>query len=281
MRDCRGGGAAWLLDEPDTDGGGGRAIAPCPACGKCRRPGYSIDDRLTMRTVFGASRARDPDDKSAIIAVQNFNGGVGNSTVTTPLVHYFALQGNKVLVVDCDSQATATTLFGFNPHFNIRRGETLYPYLSIDLTKADLFYTVKTTPWYTVYLIPSNLELFDVEYEPAASSADGTSVLATRFRKFKQGLADLAWNYDIVLLASQSRRLCYVALCFTRPSGQQRCRGSNRNWMKVGGHVNSSRTYFGGEKSEKGEGRASSLTRHHHRLKTGPRIVKGLGRSSF
>jgi chromosome partitioning protein len=165
-----------------------------------RRPGYSIDDLLTMRAVLGASPARDTDDKPAIIAVQNFKGGVGKSTVTTHLAHYFAVQGYKVLVVDCDSQATTTTLFGFNPHFNISREETLYPYLSIDPTQADLLYAVKPTPWPNVDLIPSNLELFDVEYELAASGADGTSVLATRFRKLKQGLADLARGYDIVLL---------------------------------------------------------------------------------
>ena len=132
--------------------------------------------------------------------MQNFKGGVGKSTVTTHLAHYFAVQGYRVLVVDCDSQATTTTLFGFNPHFNITREETLYPYLSIDPTQADLAYAIKPTPWPNVDLIPSNLELFDVEYELAAAGSDGGSVLAARFRKLKRGLADLARNYDIVLL---------------------------------------------------------------------------------
>jgi chromosome partitioning protein len=166
-----------------------------------RRPGYSIEDLLNMRQVLGASPARRDLDPPAIIAVQNFKGGVGKSTVTTHLAHYLGVQGYRVLVVDCDSQATTTTLFGFNPHFNITREQTLYPYLSIDPTEADLFYAVQKTPWPSVDLIPSNLELFDVEYELAAAGADGGSVLASRFRKLKQGLQDLARNYDIVLLA--------------------------------------------------------------------------------
>jgi chromosome partitioning protein len=153
-----------------------------------------------MRDVLGSSPARAPLDVPAVIAVQNFKGGVGKSTVTTHLAHYFAVQGYRVLVVDCDSQATTTTLFGFNPHFNITREETLYPYLSIDPTQADLLYAVKRTPWPNVDLIPSNLELFDVEYELAASGSDGQSVLAARFRKLKQGLMDLARNYDVVIL---------------------------------------------------------------------------------
>ncbi len=177
----------------------GRLPAPQPTENH-RRPGYSIEDMLNMRQVLGASPARAPLDQAAIIAVQNFKGGVGKSTVTTHLAHYLAVQGYRVLVVDCDSQATTTTLFGFNPHFNITREQTLYPYLSIDPTQTDLLYAVQKTPWPNVDLIPSNLELFDVEYELAAAGADGGSVLASRFRKLKQGLQDLARNYDIVLL---------------------------------------------------------------------------------
>lgn len=177
----------------------GRLPSP-PASDTGRRLGYTVEELLHMREVLGASPARAPMDQPAIIAVQNFKGGVGKSTVTCHLAHYFAVQGYRVLVVDCDSQATTTTLFGFNPHFNIAREETLYPYLSIDPTQADLLYAVKRTPWPNVDLIPSNLELFDVEYELAAAGADGGSVLATRFRKLKQGLADLARNYDVVIL---------------------------------------------------------------------------------
>ncbi|MEM9289314.1 MAG: AAA family ATPase [Sphingomonadales bacterium] len=175
-------------------------LPPPPAAENGRRVGYDIPAILNMREVLGASPRRAEGDAPAIMAVQNFKGGVGKSTVTTHLAHYLAVQGYRVLVVDCDSQATTTTLFGFNPHFNIKREETLYPYLSIDPTQADLLYAVQPTPWPNVDLIPSNLELFDVEYELAAAGADGQSVLATRFRKLKQGLVDLAQRYDVVIL---------------------------------------------------------------------------------
>lgn len=172
---------------------------PSPALDTGKRSGYSIDDMLVMRRVLSAEPHRAESDPPAIIAVQNFKGGVGKSTVTTHLAHYLGLQGYRVLVVDCDSQATTTTLFGFNPHFNITRDETLYPYLALEPTQADLLYAVKKTPWPNVDLIPSNLGLFDVEYELAGSSGDGR-VLAARFRKLKQGLQDMARDYDVVLL---------------------------------------------------------------------------------
>ena len=174
---------------------------PSPAFDEAgRRLGYDVAAMLRMREVLGASPSRADGDEPAIIAVQNFKGGVGKSTVTTHLAHYLAIQGYRVLVVDCDSQATTTTLFGFNPHFDVEREQTLYPYQSIDPTQADLLYAVQPTPWPNVDLIPSCLELFDVEYELAAAGSDGQNVLAARFRKLKQGLRDLARSYDVVIL---------------------------------------------------------------------------------
>jgi chromosome partitioning protein len=175
-------------------------LPPAPTAESGRRLGYDIKTMLTLRKVLGASPSRQSKDEPAIIAVQNFKGGVGKSTVTTHLAHYLAVQGYRVLVVDCDSQATTTSLFGFNPHFDVTREQTLYPYLSIDPTQVDLLYAVQPTPWPNVDLIPSNLELFDVEYELAAAGSSGGSILATRFRKLKQGLKDLSRSYDVVIL---------------------------------------------------------------------------------
>ncbi len=177
----------------------GRLPSP-PETESGRRSGYDIPSLLNMRKVLGASPRRGPGDEPAIITVQNFKGGVGKSTVTTHLAHYLAISGYRVLVVDCDSQATTTTLFGFNPHMAIRREETLYPYLSIEPTQDDLRYSVKPTCWPNVDLIPSNLQMFDVEYELAAAGSRGGGTLASRFRKLKQGLHELAQDYDVVLL---------------------------------------------------------------------------------
>lgn len=180
----------------ETDG---RLPSP-PESDTGRRLGYDISALLNMRQVLGASPSRKSSDPPAIITVQNFKGGVGKSTVTTHLAHYLAVSGYRVLVVDCDSQATTTTLFGFNPHFAIRREETLYPYLSIEPTEDDLRYAVKSTVWPNVDLIPSNLQMFDIEYELAAAGAGGSGTLVSRFRKLREGLADLAQNYDVVIL---------------------------------------------------------------------------------
>jgi chromosome partitioning protein len=167
---------------------------------KGRRLGYNIENILRMREVLDASPRRGAKDQAAIIAVQNFKGGVGKSTITTHLSHYLAVQGYRVLVVDCDSQATTTTLFGLNPHFQIPQDATLYPYLALEATRDDLAYAIHRTPWPNVDLIPSCLQLFDVEYELAAAGATGESVISARFRKLRQGLQKAAEDYDVVIL---------------------------------------------------------------------------------
>jgi chromosome partitioning protein len=165
-----------------------------------RRLGYSVGELLNMRQVLGASPARPPSDPAAIVAIQNFKGGVGKSTLAVHFAHRLAIKGYRVLVVDCDSQATTTTLFGFNPHLQILQRNTLYPFLALEPTESDLNYAVLRTPWPNVDLIPSCLELFDIEYELAAVTSSGENILASRFHKLREGLQTLSRNYDVILL---------------------------------------------------------------------------------
>lgn len=93
-----------------------------------RRNGYSLSDINQMREVFGTLPHRAPEDPPLILAIQNFKGGVGKSTVVTHLAQYFALKGYRVCVIDCDSQASTTAIFGLNPDVNIdRRGRHALP----------------------------------------------------------------------------------------------------------------------------------------------------------
>lgn len=165
-----------------------------------RRLGYSMAELLNMRQVLNASPARPASDPAAIIALQNFKGGVGKSTLTVHFAHRMAIKGYRVLVVDCDSQATTTTLFGFNPHLQIRQHNTLYPFLALEPTESDLNYAILRTPWPNIDLIPSCLELFDIEYELAAVTSSGENILASRFHKLREGLQNLSRNYDVILL---------------------------------------------------------------------------------
>ena len=77
---------------------------------------------------FGTLPWRDPaTDAPLVIACQNFKGGVGKSTTCVNLAHYLALKGYRVLVIDTDSQATTTSMFGYVPDAEITQDETILP----------------------------------------------------------------------------------------------------------------------------------------------------------
>ena len=166
-----------------------------PATG--RRNGYSLAEVNRMREVFGTLPHRAKDDPPAIIAVQNFKGGVGKSTVVAHLGHYFALKGYRVCIIDCDSQASTTAIFGLNPDVDVDEDEdTLYPFLQHGGPKT-LHYALRATHWPGIAIIPANLGLYDAEYEFAARMARDPAFILDRLREGVESIAD---QFDIILL---------------------------------------------------------------------------------
>lgn len=162
-----------------------------------RRLGYSLSQINEMRRVFGTLPHRAPDDPPLIMAVQNFKGGVGKTTIVTHLAQNFALKGYRVCVVDCDSQASTTAMFGLNPDVDVDEDEeTLYPFLRHG-GPTSLHYALRATYWPGIAIIPANLGLYDAEYEFAARMARNPDFILDRLR---DGVRSIADQFDIVLL---------------------------------------------------------------------------------
>jgi chromosome partitioning protein len=94
-----------------------------------RRLGYSLVQIQAFRRHFGTLPQRADSDPPITIACQNFKGGVGKSTTCVNFAHYLALKGYRVLVIDTDSQATTTSMFGYMPDAQVTQEQTLLPYL--------------------------------------------------------------------------------------------------------------------------------------------------------
>jgi chromosome partitioning protein len=161
-----------------------------------RRVGYTLTEINQMRAVFGTRPWRSDGDPLAVIAVQNFKGGVGKSTISTHLAQYLAIQGYRVCLIDCDSQGSSTALFGYVPDLDIDEEATLYPFFR-HAEMASLSYAVRETHWDGLYLIPANLKLYSAEYELAARIARADPGLLNRLADGVQSIAD---HFDVVIL---------------------------------------------------------------------------------
>ncbi|MFV0643690.1 MAG: AAA family ATPase [Sphingomonadaceae bacterium] len=173
----------------------GRLISPVRTATN-RRVGYTLGQLNEMREVFGTRPSRITSDPLAVVAVQNFKGGVGKSTVSVHLAQFLAIKGYRVCLIDCDSQASATTLFGYVPDLDLTEDETLYPFLRYD-DILSLSYAVKKTHFDGLDLVPSNLRLFQSEYELAARMATGEGALLNRLA---EGILSIGDSYDIVVI---------------------------------------------------------------------------------
>ena len=162
-----------------------------------RRTGYTLKDVNRMRDVFNTRPWRSESDEPVVIAIQNFKGGVGKSTIVCHLAQHLALGGYRVCVVDCDSQASTTSIFGLNPDIDIdEQEETLYPFFRHG-GPPSLDFTLRATYWDGIALIPANLGLYDAEYEFAARLVRENARALDRLR---EGIDTIKNRFDVVLL---------------------------------------------------------------------------------
>lgn len=167
-----------------------------------RRVGYSLEQVQAFRGHFGTLPWRANSDAPITIACQNFKGGVGKSTTCVNFAHYLALKGYRILVIDTDSQATTTSMFGYMPDAQVTQEQTLLPYL--DSSESSLVYAVRKTYWPNVDLIPSCLALYEAEMAIAAHLAaqDDRAKRLEFFSELKFGIQTVSQHYDVVLLDS-------------------------------------------------------------------------------
>ncbi|MEI6351828.1 MAG: ParA family protein [Verrucomicrobiota bacterium] len=122
-----------------------------------------------------------------IIAIANQKGGVGKTTTSVSLSTCLAAQGKRVLLIDLDPQANATSAFGLTG----LQGQSIYEPL---IGQASVIDKVTPTRFENLWIIPADLNLAGAEIEVARQEEH-----LTRLQVALQPLREDA-TFDYVLM---------------------------------------------------------------------------------
>ncbi len=125
---------------------------------------------------------------SEIIAIANQKGGVGKTTTAINLVASLAVMEKKVLLIDLDPQANATTGLGFN------RNQYEYNIYHVLIGRKKLSQIILKCSIPTLHLAPSNIGLVGVEKEFYDSETKGRELI------LKSKLKEVEGKYDYVVI---------------------------------------------------------------------------------
>ncbi|GIX43542.1 MAG: chromosome partitioning protein ParA [Leptospiraceae bacterium] len=123
------------------------------------------------------------------ISIANQKGGVGKTTTAIQISYNLSLKNYRVLMVDLDPQANATSVFlDISPH-SLSLEETVYVILKDKKGPENI---IKQTKWKNLYILPSTIALSEIE-PILTGNVDG-------FFRLQDSLENIKSQFDFIII---------------------------------------------------------------------------------
>ena len=158
---------------------------------------FTIDEIRGM-AVKNGMRHRYAQGHGICLTVANFKGGVLKTSTVVTLSQYLAERGLKVLVIDLDPQASATTLYGLSPFLDVNPKESISELFLDENVRVETL--TRHTYWPGIDIVPANQYLYRREFALAANASEWGGEI---FEYLQQFMPEFKSRYDVILVDTQ------------------------------------------------------------------------------
>ena len=147
-------------------------------------------------------RRSENGETLATIVFANFKGGSAKTTSSVHFSQYMAREGYRVLLVDLDSQGSATAQFGIDPSTEVGLDQSFTAWTIAREAGRELEATslCQATYWPYIDLVPAGAVLAQAEEQLSKKSAKGKVENVLYFDELASFLTAVGDEYDIAVV---------------------------------------------------------------------------------
>ena len=182
---------------------------PGPANTDDQRTGYTLQQINQMRDFFKTRPWRAESDEPLVLSFSTLKRDLAKTTLSVHLAQYLAIRGYRILFIDADPGANASSLFGLNTDLELLQWHheaasaggdrlplnyTLDEYLNRDF--REFANTIRASYFPGIDLVPGSMALASVEFELASIVRSDPD----RLNDLRDGIRSVQDNYDVVII---------------------------------------------------------------------------------